>query len=111
MALRDLKKGDKLYAVYNMDGFLFCDTIHECIVKKVITKDFVTKIFLENNGKCSGTRAVGYYLGDCALSEYYFFTTTDVRLKDVQKRDLRSDAYCDILRARNRLMQLIKEGK
>ena len=111
MALRDLKKGDKLYAVYNCEGYLCCDTIYECIVKKVVTKDFVTKIFLENNNNFSGLRAVGYYLGECALNELYFFTTTDYRLKDAYKRDLRSDAYGEIIRSRNRLMQLVKEGK
>ena len=111
MALKDLKKGDKLYAVYNWLGQLDCSDIYECTVKKVITKDFVTRIFLENEGRGTGTRAVGYYLGHCALNENYFFTINDSRLKGVYEKEKGWNRYLDIINARNRLMQLIEEGK
>jgi hypothetical protein len=111
MALKDLKQGDKIYAVYNYGGQLYCDHIYECIIKKVITKDFVTRIYVDDDSKGVGKRAVGYYLGPCAVNENYFFVTTDSRLKETYKREKGWIEYHDILHARDRLMKLITEGK
>lgn len=111
MELRNLKKGDKLYAVYNWLGQLYCDHIYECTIKKVITKDFVTRIYLDDGDKGIGKRAVGYYLSNCALNENYLFTVTDDRLKEVYQTERDSHRYFELLDARSRIFKFIKEGK
>ena len=97
--IKDLKPGDIVYRVpINSNGKLFPDSITECVVKKVKNKDFVTIIHVSpKNCFNYGLRAVGYYRGFCALSEYYMYCTTRSGFDDATNTVQKARDYKDII--------------
>lgn len=109
MELRNIKKGDKIYAVYNRDGHLFYDDIKECIINKVVTKDFTTIIYFDCKSDLGSKKAVGYYRGSCATNEDWCFFNNKIVLESEAKRTDKASSYEDLLWAKKIITDFIKE--